>query len=312
MKFDFENINLIPKKALVESRSQCDTSLNFGGFKFEMPIVPANMEAVINIDIAIKLASAGYFYTMHRFDINQLGFIRQMKELQLYSSISIGVNEDSYQLIEEMIIQDLIPHFITIDIAHGHCIKMEKMLKFVKEKLPHTFIIAGNVSTAEAVEELQSWGADAIKVGVGPGGACTTYPTTGFGSRNCQASTIWECSKVARVPIVADGGIKVPGDIAKSLTLGATMVMVGSMLAGQLDSPGKVVTKDNKPYKKFWGSASAHQSGKNNRIEGKVSLIELKDKTVLQEINYLKECLQSAISYAGGDSLKAFESTKWH
>jgi hypothetical protein len=169
MKFDFENINLIPKKSIVESRSQCDTSIQFGDFKFQMPIVPANMEAVVNIDIAIKLASSGYFYIMHRFDINQLDFIRQMKNLQLYSSISIGVNEDSYQLIEELISEDLIPHFITIDIAHGHCIKMEKMLKFVKEKLPHTFIIAGNVSTPDAVEDLQSWGADALKVGIGPG-----------------------------------------------------------------------------------------------------------------------------------------------
>ena len=312
MKFDFENINLIPKKSVVESRNECDTSIKFGNFTFQMPIVPANMEAVINTDIAIKLASAGYFYVMHRFDINQIEFIRQMKMIHLYASISIGVNEDSYQLIEELIKLNLVPHYITIDIAHGHSIKMERMLKFVKEKLPHTFIIAGNISTPEAVEDLQSWGADALKVGIGPGSACTTYPTTGFGSRNCQASTVWECSKVAKVPIIADGGVKVPGDIAKSLVLGASMVMIGGMISGQLDSPGKIVTKDGKPYKKFWGSASSHQSGKNNRIEGKVNLVELKDKTVLQEINYLKECLQSAISYAGGNNLEIFETTKWH
>lgn len=312
MKFDFENINLIPKKSIVESRNQSDTSIKFGNFTFQMPIVPANMEAVINTDIAIKLASAGHFYVMHRFDISQIEFIRQMKMLQLYSSISIGVNEDSYQLIEELIKLNLVPHYITIDIAHGHSVKMERMLKFVKEKLPHTFIIAGNISTPEAVEDLQSWGADAIKVGIGPGSSCTTYPTTGFGSRNCQASTIWECSKVSKVPIIADGGVKVPADITKSLVLGASMVMIGGMLSGQLDSPGKTVVKDGKPYKKFWGSASAHQSGKNNRIEGKVNLIELKDKTVLQEINYLKECLQSSISYAGGNNLEIFETTKWH
>lgn len=312
MKFDFENINLIPKKSIVESRNECDTSIKFGNFTFQMPIVPANMEAVINTDIAIKLASAGYFYVMHRFDINQIEFIRQMKMLHLYASISIGVNEDSYQLIEDLIKLHLVPHYITIDIAHGHSIKMERMLKFVKEKLPHTFIIAGNISTPEAVEDLQSWGADALKCGIGPGSACTTYPSTGFGSRNCQASTVWECSKVAKVPIIADGGVKVPGDISKSLVLGASMVMIGGMISGQLDSPGKIVTKEGKPFKKFWGSASSHQSGKNNRIEGKVNLIELKDKTVLQEINYLKECLQSAISYAGGNNLEIFETTKWH
>ncbi len=312
MKFDFENINLIPKKGIVNSRSECDTSVQFGKFTFKMPIVPANMESVINTDLAIKLAASGHFYIMHRFDINQLDFIKQMKNIQLYSSISIGVNEDSYQLIEEMIKEDLVPHFITIDIAHGHSIKMEKMIKFIKEKMPESFVIAGNVSTEEAVEDLQNWGADAIKCGIGPGSACTTYPTTGFGSRNCQASTVWNCSKVAKVPIIADGGIKVPGDIAKSLVLGATIVMIGGMLAGQLDSPGKTISKDGKPYKTFWGSASAHQSGKNNRIEGKRNFIELKDKTLLQEINYLEECLQSAISYAGGNNLEAFETTKWH
>lgn len=312
MKFDFENINLIPKKCIVISRGECDTKIKFGNFEFNMPIVPANMEAVINTDIAIKLASAGYFYIMHRFDIDQIYFIKTMRSYDLFTSISIGVGEDSYALIDELLSQDLIPDFITIDIAHGHSIRMEKMLKYVKEKLPETFVIAGNISTTEAVEDLQLWGADALKCGIGPGSACTTYPATGFGSRNCQASTVWECSKVAKVPIIADGGIKVPGDIAKSLVLGASMVMIGGIISGQLDSPGKIVTKDGKPYKKFWGSASAHQSGKNNRIEGKVNLIELKDKTVLQEINYLKECLQSAISYAGGNNLEIFETTKWH
>lgn len=160
-----------------------------------------------------------------------------------------------------------------------------------------------------SVEEDESYNIEGILV---HNSACTTYPTTGFGSRNCQASTVWNCSKVAKVPIIADGGIKVPGDIAKSLVLGATIVMIGGMLAGQLDSPGKTISKDGKPYKTFWGSASAHQSGKNNRIEGKRNLIELKDKTLLQEINYLKECLQSAISYAGGNNLESFETTKWH
>lgn len=311
MKFDFNDINLIPRKAIVDSRNECDTTLTFGKFKFNMPVIPANMEAVIDQEIAIKLAENGYFYIMHRFDLDQIDFIRTMKSLNLYTSISIGVNLDSYQLVEELIGLDLHPDFITIDIAHGHCVKMERMLKFLKEKLPNTFLIAGNVSTTEAVEDLQNWGADCIKVGIGPGGACTTYPATGFGSRNCQASVIHECSRISKVPIIADGGIKVPGDIAKSLTLGATMVMVGSMLAGQLDSPGNVVQINGKTYKEFWGSASAHQSGKSNRIEGKKNLIELKDKTILQEINYLKECLQSSISYGGGKDLSTFNSVKW-
>ena len=311
MKFDFNDINLKPRKSKVDSRSQCDTTLKFGKFTFQLPVIPANMQAIIDEEMAIKLSESGYFYIMHRFDIDTIEFIKTMKSYNYPTSISIGVNSDSYELINQLVELDLTPDFITIDIAHGHSIKMEKMLQFLKEKLPQTFLIAGNISTIEAVEDLQNWGADALKVGIGPGSACTTYPATGFGSRNCQASTIWDCSKVAKVPIIADGGIKVPGDITKSLVLGATMVMVGGMLAGQLDSPGNNVQIDGKPYKEFWGSASAHQSGKKNRIEGKKNLIPLKDKTISQEMNYLKECLQSSISYAGGKDLKVFDEVSW-
>jgi len=311
MKFDFQDINLEPKMGLVDSRSDCDTSLTLGNFKFKLPIVPANMECVINEEIAIKLAKSGYFYILHRFDIDQIKFIKLMKSLDLFTSISIGVNEDAYELIEELKSLDLVPDFITIDIAHGHSIKMKKMLEFVKRELPKSFIIGGNISSVDAVEDLQNWGADALKIGVAPGSACTTYPATGFGSRNCQASTIWECSKVAKVPIIADGGIRTPGDIAKALVLGASMVMVGGMLSGFEDSPGSIVEVSGKKYKEFWGSASAFQSGKKNRIEGIKNLVDLKPKTLLEEMIYLEECLQSAISYGGGKDLSAFETVRW-
>lgn len=141
--------------------------------------------------------------------------------------------------------------------------------------------------------------------------ACTTWPTTGFGSRNCQASTIYECSKVATKPIIADGGIRVPGDIAKSIVLGATMVMVGGMLSGFSDSPGHLVSIDGKYKKEFWGSASQFQSGKSNRIEGTKILLDYKDYSILDELKYLEECLQSSISYGGGKEVDDLYSVKW-
>lgn len=141
--------------------------------------------------------------------------------------------------------------------------------------------------------------------------ACTTYPATGFGSRNCQASIIYECSKVAKKPIIADGGIREPGDISKSLVMGATMVMIGGMLSGYTDSPGNIVEYNGKRYKEFWGSASKHQSNKTNRIEGKKLLIDYKDSTLLEGYEYLKECLQSSISYGGGKDLSCFDQVKW-
>lgn len=174
-KFDFEDINLVPKKCVVSSRSECDTSLKFGNFTFKLPVVPANMECVVDEDVAINLASSGYFYIMHRFGVEPTSFISKMKGLNLVASISLGVNEDSYQMIEDIYLASVVsgdlylPDFITIDIAHGHSIKMEKMLKFIKEKLPTVFVIAGNISTQEAVKDLEDWGADALKVGIGPG-----------------------------------------------------------------------------------------------------------------------------------------------
>lgn len=310
-KFDFEEINLLPQLCVVDSRSEIDTSITFGPNKFRLPVVPANMQSVIDEAMAINLAQSGYFYILHRFDVDVVKFISKMKSLNLITSISIGVNQDSYELVERLIELDHIPDYITIDIAHGHALKMKRMLEFIKSKKIKSFIIAGNVSTMEAVFDLQSWGADAIKVGIGPGSACTTWPTTGFGSRNCQASTIWNCSRVSQVPIVADGGIRVPADIAKSVVLGASMVMVGGMLTGFKDSPGHLIEVDGKKKKEFWGSASQFQSGKTNRIEGKKILIDYKDKSILDEMIYLEECLQSAISYAGGKDVNSLSGVKW-
>jgi len=318
--FDYVNINLIPRKCLVNSRSECNASTRFGKITFQLPVVPANMECVINDDIAIKLAQNNYFYIQHRFDIDPIFFSKKMRGLILPVSISLGVNEDSYKIVDELFSQDLIPDYITIDIAHGHSQKMEKIIKYIRSKQTEKeqtrpFIIAGNVSTEEGTRDLESWGADAIKVGIGPGAACTTYTATGFGSRGCQASVVRVCSLARKSPntkIIADGGIKEPGDIAKSLVLGADMVMIGGLFSALVDSPGQIVTgTDGRLYKEFWGSASAFQSGKKNRIEGTKKLMLMKNHSILDEMNYLKECLQSAISYGGGSSLCCFKDVKF-
>lgn len=303
-KFDFKDITLLPNFSNVDSRSTCDTSVLFGEHIFNLPVVPANMESVIDEKLAHKLASEGYFYILHRFNNNIIDFMRDMKIDKLVTSISIGVNEDSYTLINTLIDLHLIPDFITIDIAHGHSIKMKNMVKFLRDRLPNTFIIGGNVCTPKAVTDLEKWGCDSVKIGIAGGSACTTYHSTGFGNRGWQANMIKDCCKVAKKPIIADGSIKENSDIVKSLVLGATMVMVGGMLAGYLDSPGEKVKNliDGKWYKEFWGSASSHQSGKTNRIEGVKLNIPFKDESIFIKLKDIEESLQSAISYAGGDT----------
>lgn len=312
--FNFEAMNLVPRKCIVNSRSECDTSVELGPCKFKVPVVPANMACVMDENLAIKMAVDGYFYIMHRFNVNTPLFVERMKSLHLPASISVGVNEDSYELLQGLVNQNLIPDYITIDIAHGHSVKMQTMIRWIKEMMrPTPFIIAGNVSTAEAVMDLEAWGADAIKVGIGPGSACTTYPTTGFGSKGAQASIVEQCAlKAWKAHIIADGGIKEPGDIAKSIALGAKMVMVGNMFSGLIDSPGLVVKRpDGREYKEFYGSASEFNNGKKERVEGTKILVPLKKHTYLEELKHVEECLQSAISYAGGKDLGALRAVSY-
>ena len=312
MMYDFKDINLIPKKCIVDSRSECSTAVVLGRHTFKLPVVPANMECVINKEIAYNLAKNGYFYTYHRFGDDTVDFADMMHKHNLPVSISLGVNADAYSTLKSLTV---IPDYITIDIAHGHSDKMKNIIEFIKKTMPSTFIIAGNVSTPMAVEDLEAWGADAIKVGIGPGSACTTYVATGFGSRGAQASIIESCAKAKKKSstlIFADGGVVEPGDIVKCLALGASMVMIGGMFSSLLDSPGTTVAgTDGRMYKEFWGSASSFQSGKQTRIEGTKKLMPLKNRTIIQEMNYIQECIQSAISYGGGNSLECFKSVNY-
>ncbi len=309
--FDYSNVILIPKMGIVNSRSECDTSVKLGNFSFKLPVVPSNMESVIDEELSVKLAKSGYFYIMHRFGIDNFEFIKKMKSLNLVTSISIGVNEDSYDLISLLVDQDMMPDFITIDIAHGHSIKMKKMIEFIKSFSSRSFIIGGNICTVEAMTDLISWGVDCIKVGIAPGSACTTYQNTSFGSRGHQASTIKNICLESTVPVIADGGIRQNGDINVALVMGATIVMIGGMLSGFEDSPGNIITQDGVRYKEFWGSASQYQSNKTNRIEGTKILKIMKNKSLLDELISIEESIQSGISYAGGKNLNSFKDVKF-
>ena len=315
-RFDFSDINLLPRKCIVDSRSQCNPSLTFGSRLFKLPVVPANMECVINRPLAQKLASHDYFYIYHRFHNDTVEFAKFMKDQNLFVSISIGVNKEAYDTLDSLKQDNTIPDFITIDIAHGHSLKVQEIITYIRRLFSsHPYVIAGNVCTPEAVQDLESWGADCVKVGIAGGAACTTAMQTGFGNRGAQASVVEACSKAKKNPsttIISDGAIQHPGDIAKAIALGADMVMVGGMLSGLQDSPGNlVVGPDGKEYKEFWGSASQFQSGKQSRIEGTKKLIPAKHHTLLQEFHHLTECLQSSISYSGGKTLDSLKSVEY-
>ena len=309
--FDYEDIQLIPRKCIVNSRNECDTSVKFGDFSFKMPVVPANMETIIDDELAIRLAENNYFYVMHRFDEQaRKPFIKMMKDKNLVTSISVGVKNYEYTFVEELKAEDLIPDFITIDIAHGHADSVVKMIRHIKTVIPQTFVIAGNVGTKEAVIDLENAGADATKVGIGPGKVCTTKLKTGFGTGGWQLAALKECSKVATKPLIADGGIRQHGDIAKSIRFGATMIMIGSLFAGHKESPGELIEQDGKTYKSYYGSASVYQKGTPTNIEGKKILVPYKG-SIHDTLVEMQQDLQSSISYAGGKDLEAIKSVDY-
>lgn len=305
--FDYEDIQLIPAKSIVNSRSECDTTVFLGDRAFKLPVVPANMQTIVDEKIAIYLAENGYFYIMHRFEPEKrISFIKDMKARGLYSSISVGVKEGEYGFIQQIADEKLSPEYITIDIAHGHSNAVIQMIQHIKNYLPQSFVIAGNVGTPEAVRELENAGADATKVGIGPGKVCITKIKTGFGTGGWQLAALRWCAKAASKPIIADGGLRTHGDIAKSIRFGATMVMIGSLFAGHEESPGKTIEneKDGKLYKEYFGSASEFQKGEKKNVEGKRILVEHKG-SLADTLKEMEQDLQSSISYAGGNKLDA-------
>ncbi|MGE7765062.1 GMP reductase [Peribacillus sp. NPDC096540] len=309
--FDYEDIQLIPAKCIVNSRSECDTTVTLGKHTFRLPVVPANMQTIIDEKVAIYLAENGYFYVMHRFEPEKrLSFIKDMHSRELIASISVGVKEEEYGFIQQLSDEHVIPEFITIDIAHGHSTAVINMIQHIKKHLPETFVIAGNVGTPEAVRELEHAGADATKVGIGPGKVCITKIKTGFGTGGWQLAALRWCAKAASKPIIADGGIRTHGDIAKSIRFGASMVMIGSLFAGHEESPGETIEKDGKAFKEYFGSASEFQKGEKKNVEGKKMIVEHKG-SLEDTLKEMEQDLQSSISYAGGNKLEAIRNVDY-
>jgi GMP reductase len=269
------------------------------------------MQTIIDEKISVYLAENGYFYIMHRFEPEKrLEFIKDMQSRGLFASISVGVKDDEYKFVENLAAKNLVPEYITIDIAHGHSNAVIAMIQHIKKHLPESFVIAGNVGTPEAVRELENAGADATKVGIGPGKVCITKIKTGFGTGGWQLAALRWCAKAASKPVIADGGIRTHGDIAKSIRFGATMVMIGSLFAGHEESPGITIEKDGKLYKEYFGSASEYQKGERKNVEGKKMFVEYKGplKDTLIE---MEQDLQSSISYAGGNKLEAIRNVDY-
>lgn len=306
----YDDIALVPQFFSCHSRSELDTSVTFGGKRFNLPIIPANMKCVIDEESSEKIQQQDYLYVMHRFGIDNHAFVSQANSSGNWKtiSISVGVKQEDYNTLTKIYQDNLKVDFITVDIAHGHCLAMQLMLTFLTKHFPDTTIIAGNVGSKEGALDLILWGANAIKVGIGPGKSCTTRLKTGFYTPMFSTiQNIRNSLEDTNCCIIADGGINHNGDIAKAIVAGADLVMAGSLFAQCTDSPGQII--DGK--KLFYGSASAENKGINKNVEGKKMLLESNGLSYLDKMAEIKEDLQSSISYAGGKCLNDLKGIQY-
>lgn len=252
----YDDVLIIPAKSEVKSRRNpsLDTQLT-SKTKIKIPIIAANMDTVTESAMAMAMAEVGGIGIIHRFMSieGQVSEVRRVLEKGYEQPVaaSIGVSETCRTRARELVNAGCT--LLTIDIAHGHSEHMLDTIKFLKDSFPEVEVIAGNVATPEGTYDLIRAGASAIKVGIGPGSMCTTRIITGCGVP--QLTAIAMCSEVSRetgVPIIADGGVRTSGDMVKAFAAGASTVMVGSLLAGTMETPGEI----KKGQKQYRGMAS--------------------------------------------------------
>ena len=307
----YKDVVLLPSYSEIKSRNDVNTSIIFLDTKFKSPVVPANMACCIDFKQAEILGKAGYFYILHRFLDQYTETIPwiMMNQGKFPISISIGVKQEDIDFLKHLADSCFKIDFITIDVAHGHHVLVKNVCEFfhkldwkIKPKL-----IVGNFGSVKGAEDAIEWGADAIKVGLSMGAACTTYNTTGVGTP--MYTIVNEISlDCPDIPIIADGQIREIGDVSKAIHAGASMVMIGGMFAACTDSPAEF--NFYKTKKLFYGSASAKNKGHEGYVEGRESLIDCNNLTTLEFLDKIEQGLRSTMSYAGVDDI--YELTLMH
>ena len=332
----YDDIQLVPSFSNIKSRQSINlNTLVSRRYGLLNPIVASPMDTVCEYDMALKMAQLGGVGCIHRFmsithqcdiveelfnkiydDTEQLSIAQdwgimwdtwhaEMKLVPIMAAI--GVQEEDKKRAIDLVSSGA--NILLIDVAHGDHQNVIDMIHWCKtqEKLQHVDIIAGNIATAEAAELLETYGADGLRVGIGGGSLCTTRIKTGFGVPN--VTSLEDVINVSTVPVMADGGIRSSGDISKALSLGADNVMLGSLLAGTDESPGKILETSKGLYKRYRGSASLEtkvtHGQKSRNVEGESTTIPYKGG-VKFIVNGLLDGVRSALSYAGSNDLKGF------
>ena len=316
----FDDVTLTPKYSEILP-SDVDTSIKLTKtLKLKIPILSSAMDTVTESKMAIEIAKAGGIGVIHR-NLNikdQIKEIKKVKKQNLLIGAAVGAGPDEFKRAQAILKENI--DIIVVDTAHGHTKKVGDAIKKIKKLRPKkTAICAGNIATEEGAKFLVGLGVDIIKVGIGPGSICTTRLVAGIGVP--QLSAILNVKKgigKSKTRLIADGGIKFSGDIAKALAAGADAVMIGSLFAGTDEAPGKKIKKNGKLYKYFrgMGSIGAMNKGSADRYfqskqkdtskyvaEGVEGFVKYKG-TVEKIIYQLVGGLKSSMGYLGAKRIK--------
>lgn len=253
----FDDVLLVPQRSDVIP-SEVDVASRLGAIELRIPILSAAMDTITDADLAAALARLGGLGVLHRnLPVEeQAAAAAEVAGQGLVVAGAVGVGDEALRRARALVGAGA--RCIVVDTAHGHSIRVIETVRRLKAELPSQVpVVAGNVVTAEGTQELIQAGADAIKVGVGPGSVCTTREVSGAGFP--QITAIQVCAQAARptgTPVIADGGMKTSGDMVKALAAGAWLVMLGNPLAGVDEAPGEVIRRNGRTYKRYRGMGS--------------------------------------------------------
>jgi IMP dehydrogenase len=320
MGLTYDDVILVPQYSEIKSRDDVDTSITFAGkIKLQVPIVIASMTSITTSKLCIKMSELGGIAFVQQFQSKELQaqMLKEIKDKNAIVGASIGSTGDFLERAKILIESGV--DVIVLDSPHAHTSFMVEAVKQFRKAFGDFPLLAGTIATAEAAEDLIKAGVDGLKVGIGAGGACLTRVNAGAGVPQITAIfNIREITKKYGKTLMADGGIKKPGDLAKSIGAGSDCIMAGTIFAGTDEAAGEMIEVNGKKFKKYFGDASEeakkvrlekdpnYRKNSTNYVEGDSGYVPYSG-SLGSVVQRFAMGLRSAMSYSGTRTISEFQ-----